>query len=77
MEISIEELKEILSNTSVAEGVEYINSEEPLSKQGVDSLDLMDFYLGIEEKYNHHIPDEVVETLKSLNDFKKYLEDSL
>ena len=77
MEIQIDELLELLSFTSAGDKVKLLNSIEPLRKQGIDSLDMMDFFLEIEEKYDFHIPDEDVEELKSLDNIKAYLEDKL
>ena len=77
MEIKIEDLLELLSYTSVGDKVKLLNEVEPLRKQGVDSLDMMDFFLEIEEKYDYHIPDEDVENLKSLTDIKVYLEEKV
>lgn len=74
MKITNQDLIELLVNTSAGENARGINDHDPLRKQGIDSLDLMDFYLNIQEKYGIHIPDEDVEKLKTLTDFRVYLE---
>ena len=77
MKATIENLKEILSKTSVGALASDLNEVEPLKKQGVDSLDLLDFYLNIEETYEIHIADDDAEKLLSLNDYMSYINERL
>jgi len=73
MNATIEKLREILSSTPAKGAAFEIKENESMREQGIDSLDLMDFYLNIEEAFNIQIPDEDVEKLKSLVDFEKYI----
>ncbi len=77
MKATVEKLREILSQTSAKNAANEINETDSMREQGIDSLDLMDFYLNIEETYNIQIPDEDVEKLKSLNDFETYVNSKL
>jgi acyl carrier protein len=75
MKVKIEDLKAELKKSFNGD-VNVIAPDQVLS-DSVDSLDLMDFYMNIEEKYDVSIPDKEVESLKSLNHFKNYLEEKL
>ena len=77
MKATIENLKDILSQTSVGALATDLNETEALKKQGVDSLDLLDFYLNIEETFNIHIADDDAEKLLSLNDYISYINERL
>lgn len=77
MKATVEKLREILAETSAKNAAYEINDYEPMRKQGIDSLDLMDLYLNIEETFNVEIPDEDVEKLKSLKDFVEFINSKL
>jgi len=75
MEVTEKTLKELLKQSYHGD-LEEINMDSVLN-QIVDSLDMLDFYLNLEEAYDIQVPDEDVEKLKTFNDVKKYLEDKL
>ena len=77
MEVTIQELKNILK--TVAPGKESGNLEADVSllDQGYDSLDFLDLFFNIEEKYNIRISDEDTTQLTTLNDFVSYISDRL
>ena len=72
MKITIDNLKKELSKSFNGD-LESITLETVL-KDIVDSLDMLDFYMNLEESYEIQIPDDDVEKLKTLNDFSNYLE---
>lgn len=76
MATTIEKLREILALTSNDLAFE-VNETESLHDQGVDSLDLMDFYLNIEDEYGIQIPDSDVDSLHTLQDFVTYVNGKL
>lgn len=78
MEISTNKIKKILSETSTL-GKEVLNFSDDLSltKQGVDSLDSLDFFLKIEESYGISIPDSDIDKLSTVNQICKYLESKI
>ena len=41
---------------------------------GADSLDVVDLVMSLEDEFNAEIPDEEVETMKTVGDIVKYLE---
>jgi len=77
MEVTINDLKEILANTSFGNNAKLLDGNDSLREEGVDSLDLLDFYLNIEEHYNIKVNDEDVAGLLTLNDYQKYVSDKL
>ena len=44
---------------------------------GVDSLDLVELVMTLEEKFSIEIPDEDAEKLQKINDVTKYIEEKL
>ncbi len=77
MKVTINDLKEILANTSYGNNAKLLDANDSLREEGVDSLDLLDFYLNIEERYNIKVNDEDVAGLLTLNDYQKYVSDKL
>ena len=69
-----EEMKDL-----IAEGLNIDESkitEESSFKDdlGADSLDLFELVMSLEDEFNAEIPDEEVETMKTVGDIVKYLE---
>jgi acyl carrier protein len=75
MELSIANLKQLLANSSSL-GNQVLDFDDNISitEQGVDSLDMMDFYLNIEEAFNVTIPDIDIEKVKTFNALFQYLQ---
>jgi acyl carrier protein len=44
---------------------------------GADSLDLVDFVMSLEDEFDKEIPDEDVESIKTVGDIVSYIENSL
>lgn len=42
---------------------------------GADSLDVVDLVMSLEEEFDVEIPDEAVESIKTVGDIVKYIED--
>ena len=71
---TIEELKELMLNIGIEEDlVGGVNPAEPLSLQGVDSVDCPAFAMTVEERYGVRISDTDSLRLKTLNDFADYI----
>lgn len=51
-----------------------VDGDDSLKDAGIDSLDIMTFFLGIEEKFNVKIPDEDIDALDSIDNIIAYLE---
>ncbi len=50
-----------------------VSNDTSLTEAGVDSLDMANILLGIEEKYEVKIPDEDMDQLDSIDAIVKYL----
>ena len=43
---------------------------------GADSLDMVDLVMSLEEEFDMEIPDEAVESIKTIGDIVKYIEEN-
>ena len=43
---------------------------------GADSLDVVDLIMSFEDEFDVEIPDEAVETIRTVSDIVKYIEDN-
>jgi acyl carrier protein len=77
MNITIADIKKLLAKSSLGERANELEANIPLKEQNVDSLDMLDFFLNIEETYNVNIPDEDIDKLKTLEDYEKYINGKL
>ena len=74
MELSISNLKQLLANSSsLGNRVLDFKDDISLTEQGVDSLDMLDFFLNIEEAYNVKIPDTDIDKIKTFEALYQYL----
>lgn len=69
MKITVDELKQIIKNTTQIE----LEVNDLLADKGIDSLLLMDILLQAEERTGIRIPDEAIINLKTINDIVNYL----
>lgn len=75
MNLSLENLKELLSkSSSLGSQVNEFNEKDGIVEQGVDSLDMLDYFLSLEENFGVQIPDKDIDQLKSLDDILNYLQ---
>lgn len=75
MDIEIEEkLKEIIKESGSRADTETLKKDVPLSDQGIDSLDMANILLNIEESFNLKIPDEDVSKLITIHSIVRYIE---
>lgn len=78
MELSIPNLKQILAgSSSLGNDVLDFKDDESITDQGVDSLDILDFFLSIEEKYKVKIPDTDIDKVKTFQALYEYLKDKV
>ena len=52
---------------------DFLEFDQPLLTQGIDSLDALTIFTQVEEKYAIHIPDEDFEQLASIDDIVRYV----
>lgn len=54
-----------------------VTTDLVLDDLGVDSIDIVDIIVRLEEEFDGEIPEEDVETMTSIADIVKYIEDNL
>ncbi len=52
---------------------DFLETDQSLLTQGIDSLDALSIFTQVEEKYSIHIPDEDFEKLASIDDIVRYV----
>ena len=52
-----------------------ITPDSTFESLGIDSLDVVDLVMSLEEEFDTEIPDEEVENIKTVGDIVKYIED--
>lgn len=74
MKVSSSEILDIIKEIGVLVDVQGIKDDKSLIDQGVDSLDMANLFLHIEEKFGIKISQEASMSLKSINDIIAFLE---
>lgn len=77
MEVKQEDIIAIIEDAGVIADLDQIKSGSTLTDAGVDSLDLANVLLGIEEKYDIKIPDEDIDKLATVEAMVNYLDSRL
>jgi acyl carrier protein len=73
--VTVEELKRIMCHAGVERSiVDAMDPAKPLLLQGMDSIDYPVFALAVEEKFRVRISDRDALQLKTLDDFKRFIE---
>jgi len=74
MDVSSEQLRQVMIEAGVESRVALgLRPDEPLLKQGMDSIDFPAFALAIEERYGVKIEERDSLSLRTLNDFAAYV----
>lgn len=71
--VTIAKIRETLKDIDWDIDVRLLKDNSPLSEQGLDSLDMLDLLLCLEQGYSIKIPDEDLNQLRTLNDFVAYI----
>ncbi len=71
-----EKVKQILSEQLSIDESEITLDADIAEDLGADSLDVVDLIMTIEDEYGIEISDEDVESVKTVGDFVKYIEDN-
>jgi len=77
MKATVENIKEVIVEADVLGDVDEMKSDVPLSEQGIDSLDVVNVYLLLEEKFEVSIPDEDLEQVRTIDDIVTYINNKL
>ena len=72
-----EKVREILCDQLDLEPEDITLDTNIIEDLGADSLDLVDFVMSLEDEFDKEIPDEDVETIKTVGDIVSYIENSL
>ncbi|EAK0771415.1 acyl carrier protein [Campylobacter lari] len=73
MKIEAKDILEILKEVGVLVDINTLEINKPLKDQGIDSLDMANLFLNLQEKYNIEIPMEDVEKLASIESIMQYI----
>lgn len=74
MHVTFKEIISAVENGGVLVDISTIKEKQTLSSAGIDSLEIMGFFLAIEEKFKVKFPDEDIDSLQSINDIIHYME---
>jgi len=77
MKATVENIKEVIVEAEVLGDVAEMKSDIALSEQGIDSLDIVNVYLLLEEKFDVQIPDEDLEQVRTINAIVEYINNKL
>jgi len=73
MKATVENVREVIAEAEVLGDVNEMKSDVPLSEQGIDSLDVVNVYLLLEEKFDVKIPDEDLTKVQTIDDIVEYV----
>lgn len=73
MKATVENIKEVILEADVLGNVDEMLNDIPLRDQGIDSLDIVNVYLLLEEKFDVKIPDEDLNKLLTIDQIVEYI----
>lgn len=68
-----DKIKEIIKAINSRADIDTLKDDALLDDQGIDSLDMLNIFLQVEEVFHIKIPDEDVDRLKTINDMVDYV----
>lgn len=77
MKATVKNIKEIIVEADVLGDVTDMKSDIALSDQGIDSLDVANVYLLLEEKFDIMIPDEDLSQVQTIEAIIEYINEKL
>ena len=72
-----EKVREILCDQLDIDPEEVTLDTNIIDDLGADSLDLVDFVMSLEDEFDQEIPDEDIESIRTIGDIVYYIENSL
>lgn len=72
---TFEKVKGILCEQLDLDESQVTNDAEIINDLGADSLDIVDLVMTLEETFDTELPDEEIETLKTVGDIVKYVDE--
>ena len=73
MKASIDEIKKIVANTAAEVDVENLTEADSLTGAGVDSLDLFNILLEVEEEFGVKFPEDDTESFASIGEILAFV----
>jgi len=77
MKATVENIKEIIDEAEVLGDANEMKNDIALREQGIDSLDIVNVYLLLEEKFDVKIPDEDLNQVLTVNSIVKYINNKI
>jgi len=77
MKATVENIKEVIVEADVLGDVSEMKSDVALAEQGIDSLDVVNVYLLLEEKFDVQIPDEDLDQVRNIDSIVEYINNKL
>jgi len=77
MKATVENIKEVILEAEVLGDVSDLKNDIALSKQGIDSLDVVNVYLLLEERFDVKIPDEDLNKVQTIDEIIEYINNKL
>jgi acyl carrier protein len=71
--IDVNEVKKMIAEMGLSIDIENLDPQLSLKEQGIDSLDMMTFYLKSEERFGIEIPNEDIDKVLSIMDLVNYV----
>jgi len=73
MKVTVEEIRSIIEEAESMADMDTLKNDIPLTEQEVDSLDMANILLLLEEKFDVKIPDKDTNQLQSVDDIVTYI----
>jgi len=77
MKATVENIKELIVEADVLGDVDDMKTDVALSEQGIDSLDVVNVYLLLEEKFDVQIPDEDLSQVQTIDAIVSYVNNKI
>ena len=72
----LEDVIEVVVEQLSVDAAEVKEDSKFVEDLGADSLDIVELVMALEEKFDIEIPDDVAESIKTVSDAVKYIEDN-
>ena len=77
MKETVENVKEVILQAEVLGDVKSLRNDISLREQGIDSLDVVNVYLLLEEKFDVKIPDEDLDKVLTIDNIVEYINEKI
>ena len=71
-----DKVKELIADQLDVDAEKVVAEANIQDDLGADSLDVVDLVMALEDEFEVEIPDEAVESIKTVGDIVKYIEDN-